>query len=34
MQCKRQNVFKMLRRGGAVVKPIHLADFAAVGATW
>ena len=34
MQCKRQNVFEMLRRGGAVVKSIHRAVFAAVGATW
>jgi len=34
MQCKRQNVFEMLRRSGAVIKSIHWAGFAAVGATW
>jgi len=34
MQCKGQNVFEMLRRGGAVVKSIHWAGFAAVGASW
>jgi len=34
MQCTGQNVFEMLRRGGAVVKSIHWAGFAAVGATW
>jgi len=34
MRCKGQNVFEMLRRGGAVVKSIHWAGFAAVGASW
>jgi len=34
MPCNGQNLIEMLRRGGAVIKAIHRAGFAAVGVTW